>query len=433
MRVLLTLALARLRPPPIMPHHMPSQVTMTIQAAAVAPPSELQDAIGEKRAAEVWALRPPGALPNGRRQAALISWLCLGPLAAHQPQELLHKCLMREPKLFARASSLPALRESHATLALLLREDLSPKRVAHAVAHDPALLLTPAPELLAAAEALAAATGLPEEMLQNVLRAEPALLLCSSESIGRRLSWLHDRLGIEPGGRLTRVISRAPLVLRMSLSSLEARVACLVDLGVPKDVIGTVIVRSPRLVHSPLTLIREKARWLDEAGVLLATSELTLSSAGTAEEAECSALGAFVCRQPDFWSMSTRHCEETRGWLLSLGLNEPQAASAIALEPAVLSMSKEQLQLRASFFLHVLRGSPAELASVPHMLTSDLAKVPMLRHAYCLTQGITARPTDLLVKGDTEFCTQVARCTLGDLNEFEAEGKHLTFFQGAGM
>ena len=28
------------------------------------------------------------------------------------------------------------------------------------------------------------------------------------------LSWLRDRLGIEPGGRLTRVVSRAPLVLQ---------------------------------------------------------------------------------------------------------------------------------------------------------------------------------------------------------------------------
>ena len=68
------------------------------------------------------------------------------------------------------------------------------------------------------------------------------------------------------------------------------------------------------------------------------------------------------------------------------------------------------------------------------MLTCDLAKTPMLRHAYCVANGVRdVRPKDLLVKGDAVFCEEVAKCSLDELNAFEAEGKHLSFFQGAEM
>jgi len=368
----------------------------------------------------VWAKRPKGKLPNVRRQAALIEWLTCGPLAAHEPKELLYRCLHREPRLFARASSLRRLQESHATLARMLREDLSPKRVADAVAKDPELLLVPPAELIASAAAIAAATGLDDEALERAIRVEPGLLLSTSESISLRLIWLRDRLGIAAGGRLARVVSRAPLVLKLSLPSLEARASCLEELGVSGDLLGAVVVRTPRLLHTPLGTIRAKARWLEQVDVLD-------PSDGGAH------LAAFIRRQPDFWSLPTRRCNETLAWLISLQLDERRAASVIAAEPSVLSMPLEALQLRASFFFRVLRGTPAELSQVPQMLTADLAKVPLLRHAYCLTNGLIAKPTDLLIKGDAQFCNSVVGCDLSELNDFEADGKHLTFFQGAEM
>lgn len=87
----------------------------------------------------------------------------------------------------------------------------------------------------------------------------------------------------------------------------------------------------------------------------------------------------------------------------------------------------------AQFFTRVIGGTLDELCEVPHMLTCDLAKVPMLRHAYCLANGLIVEPTALLVRGDATFCMEVAGCDLDDLNEFEAAGKHLSFFQGAAI
>ena len=46
------------------------------------PPAVLIEALGDDRAAEIWERRPPGALPNEKKQAALIDWLQTGPLEA---------------------------------------------------------------------------------------------------------------------------------------------------------------------------------------------------------------------------------------------------------------------------------------------------------------------------------------------------------------
>ena len=41
--------------------------------------------------------------------------------------------------------------------------------------------------------------------------------------------------------------------------------------------------------------------------------------------------------------------------------------------------------------------------------------------------------TDLLVKGTARFCAEVADCDEEELNEFEADGKHLQFYAGAAL
>ena len=326
----------------------------------------------------------------------------MGPLA-HDPDRLLYTCLRNEPRLLKRASSLPALRETHAALVALLREDLSPKRLAELIASEPGLLLRRASELLASAQNLATVTGLREDMLTRVLREAPGLLLCEAGVIDERLQWLRDRLHVEPGGRLMRVLTRAPLVLLLSRSTLTARLDCLLDLGVPEEQLGPLVVRTPRLLHSPREELRAKTQWLRQSGVV--------------PEEPPEALGAFLRRQPGYYAISSK----------------TQAARVLREEPAILTMPIEQLQLRASFFVRVIGGSPAELVAVPHMLTCDLGKVPMLRHAYCLTQGIDVKPIQLLVKGDVTFCTEVAGCDIEEFNAFEADGKHLAFFQGAGI
>ena len=131
--------------------------------------------------------------------------------------------------------------------------------------------------------------------------------------------------------------------------------------------------------------------------------------------------------------MSAADFTQRLTWLKSIGLSDGQAAALLAAEPSVLAQPSDQLDLRAQFFLKVIGGSLDDLCAVPHMLTCDLAKVPMLRHAYCLSNGLDVEPAKLLTKGDAVFCMEVAGCDLDDLNAFESEGKHLSFFQGSVM
>lgn len=178
-------------------------------------------------------------------------------------------------------------------------------------------------------------------------------------------------------------------------------------------------MRTPKLLHSPLASIRGRATWLESTGIVGGGSALGSTA-------------AFLARQPDYFSLSPQACEERYQWLSEgLGLGGERAASVLAAEPPILTQAIDQLQLRASFFLQVVGGKPDELAAVPHMLTCDLAKVPMLRQAYCLAYGLDVSPAQLLTKGDVAFCDSVDGCDLEDLNEFERKGKHLSFFQGA--
>jgi len=240
--------------------------------------------------------------------------------------------------------------------------------------------------------------------------------------VRRRVAWLDEELAIERGGRLQRVLTRAPLTLLVSQNSLRARLDCLRDLGVPEEMRSSLVVRSPRLLHTPLSRLREKEGWLAEAGVLPAD-----------RPARAAAFGAFVTRQPDFFSLSRSRFDAVCTLLQSLGLDAAQVADMIRAEPAVLGVPEEQLQLKAAFFTQVVGGSTDDLLSVPHVLTCDLNKVLMLRHAYCLTHGLNVEPQALLTRGDVQFCDQVDGCVLDDLSAFGKSGKHLTFFQGAAM
>ena len=291
--------------------HLPAARDRCNLVMTDAPPAALTAALSEDRASEIWAMRPDGTLPGASSQAALIDWLRVGPLAV-DPDQLLYTCLRREPRLLARASNLKPLRESHAELATLLCEDSAPKRLANAVARHPKLLLTPAATLRATAQMLASATGLSPSALRRVLRTEPSLLMCSAESVEQRLLWLEKRLGIGRDGRLQRVIQRAPLVLRLSRSkTLEPRRACLMELGVSEELLGSVVVRTPRVLHTPLAALHERADWLRQAGVL-------------SPSAPASAFGDFLRRQPDYFGLSPKQCDAALEWLTGLGVSAQQ-------------------------------------------------------------------------------------------------------------
>jgi hypothetical protein len=206
---------------------------------------------------------------------------------------------------------------------------------------------------------------------------------------------------------------------------MEGRLSVLIDeCGVSDDEqLGALIVRTPSLLHTPLGQIRSRAEWLVSSGVV---------ESGSRPKERSTNIGAFLLRQPDYFSVPTAKCKDVFRWLLSIGLTKRKAAGVISSEPSVLNQPIDQLSLRSQFFLSVLGGTLPELCNVPHMLTCDLAKVPMLRHAYCLSNGLEVKPTELLVKGDATF-VQIIERDLEELNAFEQEGKHLSFFQGSAM
>jgi len=235
-----------------------------------------------------------------------------------------------------------------------------------------------------------------------------------------RAEWLSSRLGIcgGEGGGLRLVVSRAPLVLLLSLSrSLEPRLALFESLGVGGELVGRLVLRSPRVLHCPMAHLTARLQWLQDSGV-----------------ASGSELPGWLAAQTDFFAVPSRVCEARLQWLAGVcgAEGEPDEAAAAAMlreEPQILTQSAEQLQLRVELWTGVLGGAPSDLSSVPHLFTSDLGRTVLLRHAYCLATGkVDVLPTDLLLKDTPSFCSAVVGCTEEELRAFEAEGKHLQLF-----
>lgn len=387
-------------------------------AASVAVDS-LQDVLraaglDEPQVEEVWERRPPGKLPGAVRQTALLEWL----QRELDGEPVLHSylCLRKAPQLMLKAGALQQLQESLD----VLREEMSqltPRQLSFLVAHTPELLLVPASQLRENATWLGATIGLGEAARAEVLAAAPKLLVAKRAAVLKNLAWLESQLDLADVGRLQRVVCRTPLCLLLSTEkTMEARVDYFRQLGVNPELLTSLVLCTPTLLHSPLGMLSHRlAWWTDEAAVARAE------------------LPALLGRSPQLLRLGPKQCEAMVEWLLTLKLSRAEALAVLRAEPGVLEQSEEQLQLKAAFFCDVIGGSPSELATVPHVLTCNLAKHAMLRHAYCLSQGISASPTELVVKGSAIFCREVAGCDESELRAFEEEGKHLQFYSGAAL
>jgi len=377
--------------------------------------------LDESQVEEVWERKPPGKLPGATSQAALLSWL--QTTLAGEPVRFSYLCLRKAPGLMLRAgpNALPQLQASMEALRELAAFQQTPSQFSFRVAHAPDLLLVPEQDLRDRATWLADFLDLNREQLGGMLAATPQLLTARREAIEGNVAWLQQLLSDqgrmakenEPG-RLKRVVCAAPLCLLAKEKTLEARASYLRDLGAEGELLASLVLCTPTLLHTPLGSLDAKLGWWREAGVADDAEMLTL-------------LG----RSPRVLDVAPSRCDAARQWLEGLGMSRAEALSVLRHEPAVLEQKEDQLQLRASFFCDVIGGEASELATVPHMLTCNLARHAMLRHAFCLAKGIAVAPTDLLVKGTARFCAEVADCDEEELNEFEADGKHLQFYAGA--
>ena len=368
------------------------------------------------QAQEVYERRPPGKLPGAVRQELLLEWVQRELLCSREPARLTYVLLRREPKLLLAGGRIPRLRETHAALRGALWR-LKPERLGFVLAHNPELLLLDPERVRSTASWLGGRLGYSDQLLGEVLAAAPRLLAGDPEAMEERLAWLDEQLGIGEVGRLQRVVRLAPLVLLLSLEkTLRPRVAFVRALGVDDTLLANLIVRSPRLLHSPEAALAARVDWL--------TDNKIVEKAG-------GGIAAFLARQPDFFALSPAQCAKRLDTLEALGLSRAAALRAVRDEPGILSQPEEQLKLRAAFFFEVLSGSVAQLEQVPHMFTCELAKHALLRHAFCLSTGRQLEPTALMVKGNAQFCTEVAGCSEDELREFEKEGKHLQFYAGA--
>lgn len=409
------------RPPPGVARAKPA-------FACAAPPSATDalrevlraGGLDESQVEEVWERKPPGKLPGATSQAALLSWL--QTTLAAEPVRFSYLCLRKAPGLMLRAgpNALPQLQASMEVLRELAADQQTPSQFSFRVAHAPELLLVPEQELRDRASWLVDSLGLSREQLGGMLAATPQLLTARREAVEGNVAWLQQLLSdrgrmakANDAGRLRRVVCAAPLCLLAKEKTLEARAAYLRDLGAEGELLASLVLCTPTLLHTPLRSLDAKLRWWREAGV--ADDELP----------------TMLGRSPRVLAVAPAQCDAAVAWLEGVGMSRAEALGVLRVEPAVLEQKGDQLQLRASFFCEVMGGAPAELAQVPHMLTCNLARHAMLRHAFCLAKGIAATPTDLLVKGTSRFCAEVADCDEDELNEFEADGKHLQFYAGA--
>jgi len=400
-------SVARPSPPQLCRVRMQAPVADPLYEALLA--AGLQDAQAE----QVWSRRPPGRLPAARQQARLFEWLQTEVLDSQEPS-LLCRCLCKSPRLMLKAGRLGGLEASMLKLRGLLGE-LSSGHVRKIIVASPALLALSERELEERASWLRSSTGMSEEELAHAIGAEPKLLTVSLEAVKRRLDWFRQRLGISDG-RLRRVASRAPLSLLLSVDrTLEARVEYLGSLGLGTPQIATVVVRTPRVLHSPISSLQQKVDWLMHETSLPPTE-----------------LASWLERQPDYFGLPPARLTDMLATLTDLGMSVGGAKLVLRAEPSVLTQQQEQLRMRAAFFTSILGGTAEELRQVPHMLVCDLTKHVVLRHAFCLSRGLEVSPVDLLVKGTARFC-EVAACSEDDLYLFEQEGAHLQFYQGAAL
>ena len=395
----------------------------------------------EAQAEELWERRPPGRLPGVARQAALLEWL-QSELADDEPVRHSYLCLSKAPKLMLKAGALPQLQESLG----MLREQmgqLTPRQFSFLVAHTPELLLVPAPQLRENATWVGATVGLGATQLHEVLTAAPKLLLAKRAAVQKNLEWLERQLDLADPGRLQRVVCNAPLCLLLSaektmegcaprpapptprLSSSAAlpppaltdppetavrlgaarRVAYLRSVGVGTELLTSLVLCTPTLLHSPLDAMAQRlAWWTDEAGVAAADLPALLGRSpkilGLGPN-RCRLLHCHHHRQHQLHRHHLcdlqhhdhplhhplhrrrtphrrphRRCEAMVTWLERLGLSRAEALTALRAEPAILEQKEEQLQLKAAFFCDVIGGSPAELAQVPLLAFPDLPDLP---------------------------------------------------------
>ena len=149
--------------------------------------------------------------------------------------------------------------------------------------------------------------GYSDQLLGEVLAAAPRLLAGDPEAMEERLAWLDEQLGIGEVGRLQRVVRLAPLVLLLSLEkTLRPRVAFVRALGVDDTLLANLIVRSPRLLHSPEAALAARVDWL--------TDNKIVEKAG-------GGIAAFLARQPDFFALSPAQCAKRLDTLEALGLS----------------------------------------------------------------------------------------------------------------
>lgn len=378
--------------------------------------------LDERQVEEVWERKPPGKLPGATSQGALLSWLQTA--LAGEPVRFSYLCLRKAPGLMLRAgpNALPQLQASMETLRELSAGQQTPAQFSFRVAHAPELLLVPEQDLRERASWFIDFLDLSREQLGGMLAATPQLLTARREAIEGNVAWLQQLLSDQgrmakenDAGRLRRVVCAAPLCLLAKEKTLEARASYLRDLGAEGELLASLVLCTPTLLHTPLQSLDAKLGWWREAGV--ADDELP----------------TLLSRSPRVLDVAPSQCDAARRWLEGLGMSRTEALDVLRREPAVLEQKEDQLQLRASFFCDVIGGAPTELAQVPHMLTCNLARHAMLRHAFCLAKGIAVAPTDLLVKGTARFCAEVADCDEAELNAFEADGKHLQFYAGASL
>ena len=265
---------------------------------------------------DVWEHRPPGKLPGPASQRALLEWL-QAELGAGDGDavRLSYLCLRREPRLMLRAAALPELRASRDTFAELcdMDDDMEDKLV-RALARFPALLLTSGANLRASAEWLREVSELNSAQLARVLGEAPNLLLCQRAGIQARLDWLRAELGIERGGRLSRVVCKAPLCLTLSIEKTMApKVGFLRGLGVQEDELGKIVVSSPRLLQTPVAELDRKVQWLHMRRV--------------AAPAPSRQVAALLRLHPDFFSLTPTRCQQIFDWLRNQGAAAPRVPS----------------------------------------------------------------------------------------------------------
>ena len=242
--------------------------------------------------------------------------------------------------------------------------------------------------------------------LGKALARDPRILQCSPETTtAKRVQYL-TRRGMDKT-QLTKVFKKSPQFFRLDVAkSMEPRFKFLEQLGIPKGMHPTILVKDPAIMNRTISSMEENALFLLELGFDAGSLQLVL------------------VKHPSLLRYNRKSMSKIVYFFTKLGISQNERVVMISRLPQVFSMSLEKnLMAKFSYFLRTLGWSVHDLSLSPQVLSLSLKGRILGRHQFLVQKGVFDYFRDFkrrrwLLVTDAVFAKSIAKCPLEEYQAF---------------